>query len=158
MRGLFHATPRWRRVHYKSIRANKAFSCSVSGGVNTRSKPRMWRETFTLEVLRTFAGTCPLTSILTFAVMLAITLAITLLTPEHLNDSGCQPRVRGRADSMATEGGGGRGARGCDSYISVGSCRYRGARASNGGVRPPPVPREVGLSGPPGHGHVYGEQ
>ena len=54
--------------------------------------------------------------------------------------------------------GGGRGARGCDSYISVGSCRYRGARASNGGVRPPPVPREVGLSGPPGHGHVYGEQ
>ena len=46
MRGLFHATPRWRRVHYKSIRANKAFSCSVSGGVNTRSKPRMWRETF----------------------------------------------------------------------------------------------------------------
>ena len=48
MRGFFHATPRWRRVHYKSIRANKAFSCSVSGGVNTRSKPRMWRETLAL--------------------------------------------------------------------------------------------------------------
>ena len=43
---FFHATPRWRRIHYKSIRAKKAFSCSVSGGVNTRSKPRMWRETF----------------------------------------------------------------------------------------------------------------
>ena len=48
MRGLFHATPRWRRGDSKSIRANKAFSCSVSGGVNTRSKPRMWRETFSV--------------------------------------------------------------------------------------------------------------
>ena len=45
-RGFFHATPRCRRVHYKSIRANKAFSRSVSRGVNTRGKPWMCRETF----------------------------------------------------------------------------------------------------------------
>ena len=40
-RVFFHATPRCRRVHYKSIRANEAFSRSILRGVNTRGKPRM---------------------------------------------------------------------------------------------------------------------
>ena len=42
-RGFFHATPRCRRVYYKSFRANEAFSRSISRGVNTRGKPRMCR-------------------------------------------------------------------------------------------------------------------
>ena len=42
-RGFVHATPRCRRIHYKSFRANEAFSRSISHGVNTRGKPRMCR-------------------------------------------------------------------------------------------------------------------
>ena len=49
----------------------------------------------TLEVLRTFAGTCPFTFIITFAVTLVlklVVLAVTLLLlPEHLNDGGRYP-------------------------------------------------------------------
>ena len=79
----------------------------------------------TLEVLRTFAGTCRFTFVLTFAVKLAVMLAVMLvlllltlavkllllpehllLLPKHLHDSGHHLRARGRADGMATEGGG----------------------------------------------------